>query len=404
MELVCVVPNIWGSSGDAINERQLIETLSLHAKKTIIFTFVHITKIKAFRSDIVNSNFSSNKIIVIGIPELFPSIYNAFNRIIISFIIAIVLWLKSLINKEKKLMIYVRSSYLALGFASLLPSKLVVKIGALLEDEILGSSFIRLVISKAANLSDKIILSRAKVIAMPSPLLYRELLKRRRIIPAGYVRLVPAGIALNKIVTYRRTIDANEFKKTDIIRICFLGTLTWWQGVDILVKAVAILKNKFPELQDKIKLEIIGDGPQRFLIEGLCKVLRVNCEITGYLPHDEALERLSSCTVLALPSRRITTTESNFPIKILEAWAIGIPVVVTRHKIFEYYGLKDDQDLVYCEPTPASVTDALKKLLVSEELRNKLSQKGPEIASLFDYRTMVRELLKVINCQQSLKC
>jgi glycosyltransferase involved in cell wall biosynthesis len=395
MELVCVVPNIWGPSGDAINERHMIRMLSLHAKKTIVFTFIHITKIKAFMSDIANSNFSSSKIIVIGIPELFPSIYNVFGRIIISFIIALVLWLKSIINKEKELMIYVRSSYLALGFASLLPSKLVVKIGTLLEDEILGSSFIRLIISKAVNLCDKIILSKAKVIAVPSPLLYRDLIKRRRIAPAGYICLAPAGIVFDEIATYRRAIDTDEFKKTHIIQICFLGTLIWWQGIDILIKAIAIFKDKYPKVGERIHLVIIGDGPERSLIENLCKNLKINYEITGFLPHKDALKRLACCTALVLPRRRLSFTEAIIPIKIIEAWALGVPVVVTRHKILEMFHFKDGEDLVYCEPTPEDVANALARIIFSESLRRKLSERGPHIAKLFDYKFISEKLIKV---------
>ena len=48
--------------------------------------------------------------------------------------------------------------------------------------------------------------------------------------------------------------------------------------------------------------------------------------ITGFLPHLEALKKMTILDVLAVPSRRNPATEFNIPIKILEAWAIGIPV------------------------------------------------------------------------------
>jgi glycosyltransferase involved in cell wall biosynthesis len=231
--------------------------------------------------------------------------------------------------------------------------------------------------------------------------MYVNFLKRRRVFkPLSQVIFLPAGVNSRKLAQIkfvRKNSNMNDYK------ICFLGLLQWWQGVDILVKAVAILKNKFPELRDKIKLEIIGDGPQRALIERLCQALGVNCEITGYLPHDEALKRLSGCIVLALPSRRITTTESNFPIKVIEAWALGIPVVVTRHKIFEFYGLKDGEDLVYCEPTPKSVADAVGKVLLSENVRIMLSENGSIIAQRFDYCTLAKRVLNIMRSSDYIK-
>jgi len=223
--------------------------------------------------------------------------------------------------------------------------------------------------------------------------MYVNFLKRRRVFkPLSQVILLPAGINSRKLVQIeivRKNSDMNDYK------ICFLGLLEWWQGVDILVKAVAILKNKFPELRDKIKLEIIGDGPQRALIERLCQALGVNCEITGYLPHEEALKRLSGCGILVLPRRRSSTTEAVIPLKVIEAWALGIPVVVTRHQVFEYYGLKNMEDLMYCEPTPESVADTIGKVLLSEEIRKKLSRKGPIIAQKFDYYNFAKSLLEI---------
>ena len=68
-------------------------------------------------------------------------------------------------------------------------------------------------------------------------------------------------------------------------------------------------------------------------------------------------------------------------------------MVVTRHQVFEYYGLKNMEDLVYCEPTPESVADTIGKVLFSEEIRKKLSKKGPIIAQKFDYYKIAKSLL-----------
>jgi glycosyltransferase involved in cell wall biosynthesis len=224
--------------------------------------------------------------------------------------------------------------------------------------------------------------------------MHAAFLRKRLLKPKGCIIFLPAGVNLAKITRIKlseRNTDADKF------RFCFLGNIEWWQGVDILVRAVAILRGKLPKLQDKIRLEIIGDGPQRTLIERLCRTYKIRCEITGYLPHEEALKKLSSCTALVLPRRRFSTTESVIPIKVIEAWALGVPVIVTRHKIFELLNLKDCVDVVYCEPTPESIAAALAKILISEELRKKLSEKGPLIASHFDYKTIIKKIVIVID-------
>ncbi|NAZ24823.1 MAG: glycosyltransferase, partial [Thermofilum sp.] len=113
------------------------------------------------------------------------------------------------------------------------------------------------------------------------------------------------------------------------------------------------------------------------------------------LPHEDALKRLSGCGILVLPRRRSSTTEAVIPLKVIEAWALGVPVVATRHEVFEFYGLKDMEDLMYCEPTPESVATALAKVMVSRDLHKKLSERGPQIAKLFDYQFISENLTKI---------
>jgi glycosyltransferase involved in cell wall biosynthesis len=389
--IYAVVPAFFGSRGDAVNERQLITTLAeVAGAKVKVFTYINFLQLIKERRNLKKQliDLAQRGIVVIPLPMI-PYL-TTFCSFIVFLLLSFYLWLK--IKLGVKVLVYVRTSNLALGFTEIsgIAKRCIVKIPAIVEDENLHISIIE---RKLFDVFDRKVVTKAGVIAFPSPLMYANFLKRRRLFkPLSQAILLPAGInsrILARIKFVRKNSDINDYK------ICFLGLLQWWQGVDILVKAVAILKNKFPELRDKIKLEIIGDGPQRALIERLCQALGVTCEITGYLPHDEALKRLSSCTVLALPSRRITTTESNFPIKVLEAWALGIPVVVTRHKIFEFYGLKDGEDLVYCEPIPESVATALAKVILSRDLRKRLSERGPQIAKHFDYQFISKNLIKI---------
>ncbi|GAH04869.1 unnamed protein product, partial [marine sediment metagenome] len=89
-------------------------------------------------------------------------------------------------------------------------------------------------------------------------------------------------------------------------------------------------------------------------ISRISKELDINCKITGYLPHREALSYLKSMDIMVLPSLRISTTDSNMAIKIIEAWALGIPVIVTRHKMLSDRYM-DGEDIVFCEPNPEDI-------------------------------------------------
>ncbi|MCC6004045.1 MAG: glycosyltransferase [Thermofilum sp.] len=396
--IYAVVPSLFGSKGDAVNERQFITTLAEVANVNVkVFTFISLLQAIRERRYLKQQINELAKRGVTVVPLLMFPYLTTFYSLIIFLLISFYLWMK--IKLGVKVLIYIRTSNLALGFVEIpeVAKRCIVKIPAIIEDENLHISIIE---RKLFDAFDRKVATKAGVLAFPTPLLYVVFLRRRRLKPKGCIVYLPPGINSARIKLLKRNVDADKLK----LRICFIGYLEWWQGVDILVRSIAILMKELPELQDKIKLEIIGNGPQRVLIEYLCRAYRVRCEITGYLSHEEALKKLSGCTLLVLPRRRSDTTESVVPIKVIESWALGVPVVVTGHEVFRLLNLKDREDIVYCEPTPESVAAALAEVLTSEELRKKLSERGPQIASYFDYKNIIEKLFKIMStCQNANK-
>jgi glycosyltransferase involved in cell wall biosynthesis len=51
------------------------------------------------------------------------------------------------------------------------------------------------------------------------------------------------------------------------------------------------------------------------------------------------------------------------------------------------------EDLVYCEPEPKDIADKIILLLENKALREKLRQKGPELAKEYSYNTTAEKLL-----------
>ena len=92
--------------------------------------------------------------------------------------------------------------------------------------------------------------------------------------------------------------------------------------------------------------------------------------------------------------KKTSTTESVMPIKVIEAWTLGVPVIVTNHQVFLDNQIKDNEDVIYCEPEPYSVANAIFTLLTNNELRKKLQTNGPKLARQFDYSELTERLLK----------
>ena len=203
------------------------------------------------------------------------------------------------------------------------------------------------------------------------------------------ILLCPAGIDLGKI----RKIVHRENVKGDKVRIGFLGSLAWWQGVDILAEAVAMVKEKLPN----VELFIVGDGSMREEVSNLCRNYKIKYTITGFVPHEEALKYLKSFDVLVLPRLKTSVTEKTIPIKIIEAWALGVPVIVTRHRVFVEMGYRDQEHLIYCEPNPRDVAEAMLLLLRNDDLRQRLAENASKLAENYDYNKIAENILKNIS-------
>jgi glycosyltransferase involved in cell wall biosynthesis len=385
------IPNFVGYSGDVVNEIQLAKNLCRDIP-CIIFGFardIRLFLLKSFMADLRKEEWSRNAMII-PLPILRP--YTV-SLVLASILLAPVV---ELMDKLKHIrFIYVRSSILALGFM-LIPSlarKTCVKIPAIFEDEerTLGRVF-----SLVYKLADRTVLDRASCICVPSPLLLREIALRRKTLPKGKIIWVPAGIDREKIERIKKQVPRSINK--DSYTIGFVGLLEWWQGVDILVKAVAKIKDS---LDRPIKILIVGDGPERRKIEKLCRELKVDCHITGFVKHEEALSLMKNFDALVVPRVENSSTRSIIPIKVIEAWALGIPVITTRHEIYEWLGLKDMEDVMFCEPEPGDVARRILMVLRDKELRHRLSEKGLSLAEIFYYDKIANEIFTTLGLNTS---
>lgn len=99
-----------------------------------------------------------------------------------------------------------------------------------------------------------------------------------------------------------------------------VGALIRTKNVYNLIKVLAGWQQKF-------KLILVGDGPERARIEKLIQRLGLaeNIWLLGEKPHDETLSIIRSCDALLLPS-----ICEQIPNVVLEALALGRPVIATR--------------------------------------------------------------------------
>lgn len=117
--------------------------------------------------------------------------------------------------------------------------------------------------------------------------------------------------------------------------ICYPGTLNHHQGVDVAIRAVALLRDKAP----KVKFLIIGDGPDREKLKAIVMKEQVEDRVTfqGFVPMETVAETMGAVDLGVVPKRKESFGNEAFSTKIMEFMAMGVPVVASNTRIDRYY-------------------------------------------------------------------
>jgi glycosyltransferase involved in cell wall biosynthesis len=128
---------------------------------------------------------------------------------------------------------------------------------------------------------------------------------------------------------------SSKHATTSEFLMCYPGTLNWHQGVDLAIHAMALLRDKAPNL----RFLIIGKGPDQNKLEVLVKLLGLeSCvSIVGLVPIEKVAEIMARVDLGVVPKRKDSFGNEAFSTKIMEFMAMGVPVVVSNTRIDQYY-------------------------------------------------------------------
>ncbi len=211
------------------------------------------------------------------------------------------------------------------------------------------------------------------------------------------IRILKIGIDLDEIVDVEQKNKTYLKIELDINRknlnIAFLGVVAPYKGLMYLIKALAEIRKKIPN----IKLYIVGDYAvseyKEFKFE-LDKIinkehLNNNVVFTGW--RADAREILSLMDIYVLPS-----LSEGVPRSIIEAMALGKPVVATDVGGVAETVLDGQTGFVVKPRDPKALADAIIKLAKDEKLRKKFGEKAKEIAFReYSIKTHIAKLEKI---------
>ncbi|WGV27602.1 glycosyltransferase [Halotia branconii] len=144
--------------------------------------------------------------------------------------------------------------------------------------------------------------------------------------------LVKKGFPSDRILVHYIGVDTELFKVDPKVNresiVLFVGRLVEKKGCEYLIQAMAKVQSVLPD----VELVIIGEGPLRLELEALASKLLHRYQFLGFQPSDIVKSWMNRAQLLAAPSITATQGDSEgLPIVILEAQAMGVPVISTFH-------------------------------------------------------------------------
>ena len=208
----------------------------------------------------------------------------------------------------------------------------------------------------------------------------------------GKVSVIPNGVDADRFET--AVPDKELAAKYGLSGKWVVGCaarLVWQKGLEYLIEAMSVLREKDGALYDRTVCVIAGEGEREKSLRDLIAMrgLEGKVILAGFTPNVPAF--LKTLDVFVMPSLR-----EGQPIALLEAMAAGKPVVAT--KIEGITGtVTDGKDALLVPPAnPGALAGAILKLAKDEDMVQALSRNArKKVSELFSMKSFVSRHLGI---------
>lgn len=203
------------------------------------------------------------------------------------------------------------------------------------------------------------------------------------------IAIIPNGVNTE---VYKPAVASEKFEK---FTVTGGGTLmNPKKRVDLLVRGFGQFVKANSLEQEQVELLLIGDGPQREMIESLVRELRIEAFVrfVGEKPAAWLQENLPKCHVFCL----ISVAESNSN-AVLEAAACGLPLVLAE-EIGNLEFMDEGSAMVVEEGSVEHVSIAIAeyfaKIYSNEKVRSKQAKLAREYAEQYSWEAVSEKIVK----------
>jgi phosphatidylinositol alpha-1,6-mannosyltransferase len=194
---------------------------------------------------------------------------------------------------------------------------------------------------------------------------------------------------------YRPGIDTDEVRRRYRLEdgrwLLTVAKLAPNSGVDLALRALALLRPEFPDLRHAL----VGTGPQHRELEEMARQLGVGDRVRFLTDvPDEDLPALYNVAVMYVgPSRQAGLDVEGFALALLEASASALPVVAARTGGGADAVREDETGVLVDFESPDAVAAAIRALLGHPERAKALGAAGRRaVETFFNWDRVVTDL------------
>lgn len=177
--------------------------------------------------------------------------------------------------------------------------------------------------------------------------------------------LIQRGLPPTKCSVVMNTADDRHFtsemfaakeRRNDTLHLLYHGTLTYHNGIDIILRALSLLSDDLPGL----RLTIHGSGEYLESLQSLTRELKLNGQVfysLDFVPVEDLPTFLASFDLGIVPTRKDIFADGILPTKLMEYAALGMPTIASRTSaitsyfdgtMIEFFEPEDTRGLAEC--------------------------------------------------------
>lgn len=211
------------------------------------------------------------------------------------------------------------------------------------------------------------------------------------------------GIAEDKCSLLPNCVDPDRFVMADPRRvepdtIGYAGSLMGYEGLDTLIDAVAQLVRQ----GSQVSVNIIGDGEVRQQLEAQVQRLGLSDRVRffGKMSPESARAALACCALVCIPRKPFKVCEIVPPIKMVEAMAMGKPLIVPDLPVFRDEMGRDPAGWFFRAGDAEDLARVISGALAQPAVLAELGRRARNYAVA--ERSWQRHVAPIVECRQGL--